>query len=284
MKVVNTPQVQAQIERHKRFLERTELYNYPAYVNGEYYYHVAYWKWGKKDAVGYLVLRPDGEVVRRNEAEPVVKLFLVHAHAGRKIKNNLAIDKEKPIEMYQQKYEHLKALLPSYHDKMDAVIRQDVEKLIDVCETMIKSRDQLRAIHARGMDLLNQFFARNYVIEGEETALRDVLFESDYILYDRIRKQVLIKDSVDRLYQFFQPNRVELDRVQEQKRKKLHDLLLAYKDKTLRNIADESVKSFETHTIGKHESFHSVEQLREAHESLNKTILENGLMDKLRNP
>ncbi|TQR31106.1 hypothetical protein [Brevibacillus brevis] len=284
MKVVNTPQVQAQIERNKRFLERTELYNYPAYVDGQYYYHVAYWKWGKKDAVGYLVLRPDGEVVRRHEAEPVVKLFLVHAHAGRKIKNNLAMDKEKPIEMYEQKYEYLRALLPSYQDKMDTVLRQDAEKLIDVCKTMMESRDQLRAIYTRGMDLLNQFFARNYVIAGEETALRDVLFESDYILYDRIRKQVLIKNSVDRLYQFFQSNRVELDRVQEQKRKKLSDLLSVYKDKTLRNIADESVKGFETHTTGKHESFHSVEQLREAHEKLNMTILENGLMDKLRNP
>ncbi|NRS51557.1 hypothetical protein [Brevibacillus sp. HB2.2] len=284
MKVVNTPQVQAQIERNKRFLERTELYNYPAYVNGQYYYHVAYWKWGKKDAVGYLVLRPDGEVVRRHEAEPVVKLFLVHAHAGRKIKNNLAMDKEKPIEMYEQKYQYLRELLPSYQDKMDTVLRQDAEKLIDVCKTMMESRDQLRAIYTRGMDLLNQFFARNYVIAGEETALRDVLFESDYILYDRIRKQVLIKDSVDRLYQLFQSNRVELDRVQEQKRKKLSDLLSVYKDKTLRNIADESVKGFETHTTGKHESFHSVEQLREAHEKLNMTILENGLMDKLRNP
>ncbi|MFS0554937.1 hypothetical protein [Brevibacillus sp. 179-C9.3 HS] len=284
MKVVSSAQVQAQIERNKRFLERTELYNYPAYLNGQYYYNVAYWRWGKKDAVGFLILRPNGEMVHHKEAEPVVKLFLVHAHAGRKIKNNLAIDKEKPIEMYEQKREYLKSLLPCYQGKMDEIIRQDAEKLIDVCDTMIESREQLRSIYDRGMEQLSQFFARNCVREGEDAALVEVLYESDYILYERIRKQVMIRDSVDRLYQFFRTSRVELDKVQEQKRKKLNDLLFTYKDKALGNTAEKSIKSFETHTTGKPESFQSAEQLREAHGKLNKFILENGLVDKIRNP
>lgn len=284
MKVVNSPQVQTQIQRYKRFLERTELYNYPAFINGHYYYNVAYWRWGKKDAAGFLILRPDGEVVPRNEAEPVVKLFLVHAHVGRKIKNNLAIDKEKPIEMYEQKWEYLKSLLPFYQEKMDAVIRKDVEKLIDVCETMVESRVQLRAVYDKAMELLNQFFARNYVIEGEEAVLLDLLYESDYILYERIRKQALIRDSVDRIYLFFRTDRVDLDREQEKKRKKLSDLLNTYKSKGLQNIADKSIQSFETHTIGAPESFHSAEQLREAHDKLNQRFVEKGMMTTLRNP
>ncbi|ASJ57099.1 hypothetical protein BP422_28530 [Brevibacillus formosus] len=284
MKVVNTSQVQTQIERHKRFLERTELYNYPAYINGQYYYNVAYWRWGKKDAAGFLILRPNGEVVPRNEAEPVVKLFLVHAHVGRQIKNNLAVDKEKPIEMYEQKWDYLKSLLPSYQEKMDPVIRKDTEKLIDVCETMMESRVQLRAIYDKAMELLNEFFARNYVIEGEEAVLLDLLYESDYILYERIRKQVLIVDSVDRIYQFFRTSKVDLDREQEKKRKKLNDLLAMYKSKELQNIAAKSIRNFETHTIGAPESFHSAEQLREAHEKLNQRFVENGIMATLRNP
>lgn len=284
MKVVNTSQLQTQIERHKRFLERTELYNYPAYINGQYYYNVAYWRWGKKDAAGFLILRPNGEVVPRNEAEPVVKLFLVHAHVGRQIKNNLAVDKEKPIEMYEQKWDYLKSLLPSYQEKMDPVIRKDTEKLIDVCETMMESRVQLRAIYDKAMELLNEFFARNYVIEGEEAVLLDLLYESDYILYERIRKQVLIVDSVDRIYQFFRTSKVDLDREQEKKRKKLNDLLAMYKSKELQNIAAKSIRNFETHTIGAPESFHSAEQLREAHEKLNQRFVENGIMATLRNP
>lgn len=284
VKVVNTAQIQAQIERNKRFLERTELYQYPAYINGQYYYNIAYWHWVKKDAAGYLILRPNGEVVGHSEAEPVLKLFLVHAHLGRKVKNNLAIDKEKPIEMYEQKREYLLSLLPCYQGKMDAVVLQDAEKLIDICDTMIESRMQLRVIYDRGMEQLNQFFARNCLLEGEDRELHDVLYESDFILYERIRKQVEIRDSVDRLFQFFRSTKIDLDWTQELQRKKLNDLLYIYKGRSLRNTADESVKSFETHTTGKPESFQSVEQLREAHGKLNEFILRTGLMGKIRNP
>jgi hypothetical protein len=75
MIVQETAEVRKQINNYKRFLEKPELFNHAALLNDRFYYfyyNVQYWRLGKKEAVGYLILRSDGSVPPRSEALPVV--------------------------------------------------------------------------------------------------------------------------------------------------------------------------------------------------------------------
>lgn len=156
MKVAETAQVRAQIEKYKRFLEKPQLFNHAAKANDRFYYNVQYWKWGKSEAVGYLILRPGGEVVPRDEAEPVLRLFMLHNVSAHELNKELANVKDKPVWMYADKRECLQALQPYYEEKMDETIRQDVKNLIDVCNYMTETQDQIRSLYETGVGQLNQ--------------------------------------------------------------------------------------------------------------------------------
>lgn len=284
MKVTETGYVRAQIEKYKRFLEKPELFNHSAMMNDRQYYLVQYWRLGKKEAVGYLVLRPDGDVVLHGEALPVVRLFLSHNLAAHKMMNDFATDKDKPVWMYEQKRDHLQALLPQCESRMDSPLREDVRQLMHVCEKMVESRERLQRIYDQGMNNIKAFFARGYTVPEDEEILRGLLFESDYILYDRLRAQALIRDSVDRLLAYFSDMQIPLDQQLAKKRSELISLLRTYKDKNLRDITDQSIRSFEMYTADVPVPFRSAEHLTQVYQKQNEIVFQKTIPQKLRNP
>jgi hypothetical protein len=122
--------------------------------------------------------------------------------------------------------------------------------------------------------------ARGYVIPEDETALRDVLYESDFILYERLRKQVEIRGAVDRLDAYFASTDFPLDQDMQKTRKKLSELLRNYKDERLRKTNDESVRSFETTAV----SFQTADQLAESYREQNEALFQRLVISILRNP
>ncbi|KQL45166.1 hypothetical protein AN963_28140 [Brevibacillus choshinensis] len=280
MRVTETAQVRAQIKAFKHLLEKPELFNHAVQMNERFYYNVQYWKWGGKEAVGYLILRPDGEIVPRREAEPVVRLFMSHNNAVINFTKDFAADKEKPVWMYEQKRDILQALLPDCEASMDVQTQKDARQLIDVCEFVVDGRDRLRDIFEAGMRAHQQMLARGYVISEDETALRNALYESDYLLYERLRRQVEVREAVDRLSVFFANNRLALSGEQLKKKEKLSELLRRYKDEGLRKTNDESVRSFETQSV----SYQSAEQLAESYREQNDALFQRLVVSILRNP
>jgi hypothetical protein len=280
MKVTETAQVRAQIKAYKRLLEKAELFQHAVRMNDQFYYNVQYWRWGKDEAVGYLIVRPDGTVVPREEARPVVRLFMSHNNAVINFTKDFAGDKEKPVWMYEQKRDCLSALLPYCEADMDAQTRRDALEVMEVCNDVVLSRERLRDVYEKGMRHHNQMLARGYVIPEDETALRDVLYESDFILYERLRKQVEIRGAVDRLYAFFASKDFPLDQDMQKTRKKLIDLLRNYKDERLRKTNDESVRSFETTAV----SFQTADQLADSYREQNEALFQRLVISILRNP
>lgn len=280
MIVRETAQVREQIQTYKRFLEKPDLFNHAALLDDQTYYNVQYWRWGKNEAVGYLILRSDGSVPPRSEAISVVHLFMSHNNAAVNFTQKFAVDKEKPVWMYQQKRDHLWALLPACEAQMDTQIRQDAAAVIDMCEKMVGSVDKLQAIFDRGMRHHNQMLSRNYVTPEDEKHMRDALIESDYILYRRLKKQVELQGAVDRLYHFFHSYQHDLPREQREAVKKLTALLRDYKRDEIRRIMIQSVRDMEVSGS----PYRNVDEMRQAIGEKNKEIFQNQVFSILRNP
>ncbi|NGQ97038.1 hypothetical protein G3578_17895 [Brevibacillus sp. SYP-B805] len=284
MKVIPTEQVRAQIEKYRRFLEKPELFNHAAKINEQYYYVVQYRRWEWAEAGGFLVLRPDGEVVSRAESIPVLRVVLPHNHAAIRFTRNLAIDKEKPVWMYEQKRDLLLDLLPYLESHMDSLIRQDIQQLLEVCDTVVKSQALLRAIYEDGMVKINQFIKRNYVTPEDEAELLELLYETDYILYDRLRIQASIRDAVGRIVAFFDKADIVLDKERAKNQKKLVKLLTKYNRPKYTNIMDQSIKSFETWTTGVPTAFQSVQHFKEVYKQRNEKFFQEEVIPFVRNP
>ncbi|USG65679.1 hypothetical protein NDK47_26875 [Brevibacillus ruminantium] len=268
MKVVQSTAVKKQIQRFKRFFEKTVIFNYSAKINGQFYYKVQYWRWGKKDAVGYLIMRPDGQLVPRQEAIPVMRLFTLRNIAAHRLVDNLARDKEKPVWMFEHKYEYLQALHSSYEKQMNESIRQDVQELMEVCLYITQSREKLRKIYDRGIARHHEIMERGYVIPGDEFFLFDCLYESDFIVYEGLRMQE-IWETIDRLIDFFSHTKAELTTELKKKRTKLLGLLEDYNKKDLRAILETSITSFETSQTSKRVVFQSAEHFKEVYSKAN---------------
>ncbi|HZG17675.1 MAG TPA: hypothetical protein VE710_22065, partial [Candidatus Bathyarchaeia archaeon] len=215
---------------------------------------------------------------------PVMRLFQLHNIAAHRFLRNFAIDKEKPVWMFEQMQECLQGVFPAYADERNETIREDVQKLLEVCTHMIQSREKLRRIYDRGVEGHNQMRARGYVIPADETHLYDCLYESDYILYERLRIQELIWSSLDRLSAFFSHGNPKLSKEMEKKRKKLVDLLNDYKKKKLKVITDKSVSSFEIGITGQRTVFQSAEHLKEIYQIENELVFKKDCVPLLRNP
>lgn len=280
MIVKETAQVREQINKYKRFLEKPDLFNHAAIFEDQVYYNVQYWRWGKNEASGYLILRSDGSVPPRAEAAPVVRLFMSHNNAAINFTQDFAADKEKPVWMYQQKRDYLRALLPVCEQAMGAQTRQDADDVIEMCDTMVKSVDELQAIYERGMRCHNDMLARNYTTIDDEKNMRDALLESDYILYRRLRRQVELQDAVDRLHNFFATSRLELAREQGEMAKKLVALLRDYERAEIRRIMKQSVRDMEVRGV----PYRDFEDMRKAVSEKNEQIFRDDIISILRNP
>jgi len=284
MKVTQTEAVRLQIKKYKRFLEKPVLFNHTVQVNNQFYYIVQYWKWGKSQAVGYILMRPDGTLLPRGEAIPIMKLFLFHNVAVHKFLRDYAVDKEKPVWVFEQILDHVKSLLPFYDTQLNERQRQDLHTLMDVCAHMVDSRDRLRHIYDRGIEKHNQMLRRGYVVPDDLTHLHDLLHESDFILYERLRLQRTVWSPLETVTDFFERIDGKLSREGEKKKKKLIDLLKTYKRKPLKNMTDTSINSFERDLEGKNIVFHSVEQLKEAYLKEDEILFQRDTVPLLRNP
>ncbi|QRG68217.1 hypothetical protein [Brevibacillus choshinensis] len=283
MKVTETAPVRAQIDKYKRFLEKSQLFNHAAKINDRLYYNVQYWKWGKSEAAGYLILRPDGEEVPREEAVPVLRLFMLHNVAAHELNKELAQAKDKPVWMYTEKRDHLQALQPHYEDQTDETIRNDMKSLIDVCQYVIETRDQLQALYDKGVESLNHVLRVGYVAPEDKKDLDDLFHEANYKLYVGLRRQAEIRESVDRLAAFLQNVEVPLPGELKAKRKKLIDLLDSYRDKKLRATNDESIEGFEAVASGRPVPFESREQLIDAFEKKKEYHFQSKIVPIIRN-
>ena len=284
MKVVQTERVRKQIEAYKRFLEKPVLFNHTVQLNNQHYYIVQYWRWGKNQAVGYILMRPDGELLPRTEAIPVMKLFLFHNAAVHKFLRDFAVDKEKPVWVFEQILTHLHSLLPHYENQLRTETRQEIQQLMDVCTHMVESRDKLRNIYDRGLEKHNQMLARGYVVPDDLTSLHNALYESDFVLYERLRKQELVWAPLEHVTQFFQQTNVSLSRELEKQKKSLLKLLSSYKRNSIKKITETSVNSFERNLEGRNIVFQSVEQLKELYQKEDEILFQRDTVPILRNP
>ena len=280
MIVKETPQVRKQINHYKRFLEKPELFNHAAQLNDQFYYNVQYWRWGKNEAVGYLILRSDGTVPPRAEALPVVRLFMSHNNSAVNFTTKLAADKDKPVWMYQQKRECLWELLPYCKQEMDQQMLQDVADLIAVCDLMVKSVDQLQDLFDEGMRQHKQMLARMYVTQEDEQLLRDVMYKSDFLLYERLRRQVEIIEGVDRLYAFFRTANLNLGSAQKKTWNKLVGLLRDYSRNDIRMNMKQSIRDMEIRNV----PYQNVGEMRQIIDEKNKEIFQQQVFPILRNP
>lgn len=280
MIVRETAEVRKQINNYKRFLEKPELFNHAAQLNDQFYYNVQYWRMGKNEAVGYLILRSDGSVPPRSEALPVVHLFMSHNTYVINFTRNFAIDKEKPVWMYEQKRDCLQQLLGSYQPLMDTQTHRDAVNLIEVCEYMVDSRKRMREIFDEGMRRHSQMVSRNFVTEEDVLPIYQALHESDFLAYTGLRKQVEIHESADRLYSFFTSVHAPLDHEQKKALGTLIDLLQDYKRKEIRRTMEQSLRSMEV----KGGPYRSAEEMRQALDEKNQEIFRQKLFPILRNP
>lgn len=280
MIVKETLQVRKQINHYKRFLEKPELFNHAAQLNDQFYYNVQYWRWGKNEAVGYLILRSDGTVPPRAEALPVVRLFMSHNNSAVNFTTKLAADKDKPVWMYQQKRECLWELLPYCKQEMDQQMLQDVADLIAVCDLMVKSVDQLQDLFDEGMRQHKQMLARMYVTQEDEQLLRDVMYKSDFLLYERLRRQVEIIEGVDRLYAFFSTANLNLGSAQKKTWNKLVGLLRDYSRNDIRMNMKQSIRDMEIRNV----PYQNVGEMRQIIDEKNKEIFQQQVFPILRNP
>lgn len=280
MIVKETAQVREQINKYKRFLEKPDLFNHAALLDDQVYYNVQYWRWGKNEAVGYLILRSDGSVPPRPEAIRAVRLFMSHNNAAINFTKDFAVDKEKPVWMYQQKRDYLRALLPFCEQAMDAQLRQDTADVIEMCDIMVNSVDELQAIYERGMRYHNEMLARNYTTVDDEKHMRDALLDSDYILYRRLRRQFELQDAVDRVYHFFDSSRLNLAKEQREIAKKLVVLLRDYRRGEIRRIMRKSLQDMEVKGV----PYQDAADMRHALLEKNEEIYRNQLFTILRNP
>ncbi|MGQ7278461.1 hypothetical protein ACT91Q_10835 [Brevibacillus thermoruber] len=279
MIVKETAEVRKQINNYKRFLEKPELFNHAALVNDQFYYNVQYWRIGKKEAVGYLILRSDGSVPPRSEALPVVERFMVHNNSVTNFLTSFAIDKEKPVWMYEQKRDYLRQLLPYCEPIMDVQTRKDAHDLIEVCEYMIEGQDKLREMYDTGLRYHKEMVARNYVVEEDVKLIREILYESDFLMYQGVRMQVDVQDAVDRLYAWFQSMERNLGEQRKTVKKLLH-LLGDYKRSGVRRTMEKSVRDMEIKGV----SYRNVEEMKQAFDEKNKEILQDKIFSILRNP
>jgi hypothetical protein len=279
MIVRETAEVRKQINNYKRFLEKPELFNHAALFNDQFYYNVQYWRIGKKEAVGYLILRSDGSVPPRSEALPVVERFMVHNNSVTNFLTSFAIDKEKPVWMYEQKRDYLRQLLPYCEPIMDVQTRKDAHDLIEVCEYMIEGQDKLREMYDTGLRYHKEMVARNYVVEEDVKLIREILYESDFLMYQGVRMQVDVQDAVDRLYAWFQSMERNLGEQRKTVTKLLH-LLGDYKRSGVRRTMEKSVRDMEIKGV----TYRNVEEMKQAFDEKNKEILQDKVFAILRNP
>jgi hypothetical protein len=279
--VVNeTEQVRKHINSYKRLLERPELYNHAALHNGQYYYNIQYWRLGKKEAVGYLILREDGSVPPRSEATPVVLLVMSHNTFAINFTKNFAVDKDKPVWMFEQKRDHLRQLLPYCEQDMDEQTRRDAYSLLTLCEYMAESVNQLQEIYDRGMAHHHQFLARMYVTEEDFAHLDQVLHESDYLLYDRLVRQMEQKGAVDRVYAYFTSTKVKLGSEQQTALRKLINLLRDYKRSDIWSTMAKSIRHMELNGS----PYRGEEEMRLRVEEEYKRTIPRLVLPLLRNP
>ncbi|NGQ97041.1 hypothetical protein G3578_17910 [Brevibacillus sp. SYP-B805] len=256
MKVELTASVKAQMDKYKRFLEKPVLANHAVQLNNQFYYGVLYWSLIRNRSVGYIIMSPNGDLVPRADAIPVLKLLLAHNTSVHMFLGKFAIDKEKPVTVFEQIRDFLQGLLPCYENRMNEITRQKAQALIDVCVHMVNSQDQLRKIYDRGIEKHHQMLARGYFVEEDLTNLLD----------------------------FFRHTDSTSNRELEQKRKKLIQLLGTYNRHKLKEITEKSIESFESDIDGKRTEFHSAQHLKEIYQKNNEIEFEKNIVPKLRNP
>jgi len=282
MKVVRTPQVEAQIKKYKRFLETAELANHSVMMNDRFYFSVQYWIWGKVN--GYLILCKDGEVVPREEAIPVSKLFTFHNLSVNHVFQTLGTAMEKPVWMYEQKRDALQAILPHYQGLMDNQTEAYVKTFLDVCQFVADSQPRLRALYEKAMGHHNQMMARGYAIQEDDDVLRDILAESDFLLYERLRIQYKAWAVLEHLITFFKKQKPLHDQVLQQQRRKLINLMQTFSDDRHKKEAENSIRKFENWTVNTPVVFQSVDQYKEICMKANHQFFQHELLPLLRNP
>ncbi|WP_421617151.1 hypothetical protein ACAF76_018510 [Brevibacillus sp. TJ4] len=279
MVVKETAEIRQQIDRYKRFLEKPELFNHAALLDERFYYNVQYWRIGKKEAVGYLILREDGSVPPRAEALPVLERFMIHNNSATNFLTTFARDKDKPVWMYEQKRDYLRQLLPHCEQQMDAQTRKDAHDLLEVCTYMVDTFAKLQGMYTTGLGYHKQFLARHYVIEDDIRLIREILYESDFLLYRGVRMQVDVQDAVDRLYGWLQSVENTLGE-QRKNAQKLLRLLSDYKRPGVRKTMEKSIRDVELKGV----AYRTVEDMKQDIEEKNKEIMQQKVFSILRNP
>jgi len=282
MKVVRTPQVEAQIKKYKRFLETAELANHTVSLNGNFYYSVQYWRFGK--IYGYLVLRPDGEVVPREEAKSAIRLFVSHNLAVNSLFKTLREAKEKPVWMYQQKRDAIQALLPYYQVYMEDRTKDSIQTFLEVCQYVVDSQDRLRKMYEEAMSHHEKMMARGYAIVEDDVSLREILSASDYLLYERLKLQFKAWSVLDHLLAFLKKHKPSMNSSLQHQRKELIKLLLIYRDWQHKREAKKSIRTAETWTLDTPVPYESHEQMKTAVRKKNEHYFQHELLPLLRNP
>lgn len=284
MKVVQTAQVREQIKNYKRFLEKEVVFDHSVQLNEQFYYCVQYWRWARDKIVGYLILRPTGELVLHTEAVPVLRLFGFHNVCVHSWFREVAEEKNKPVWMYQEKLEYLDILRPYYEKKMDQALKQDLAKMMDMCRYMSTSRDRIRDIHERGKQAFDESMARGYIIQEDHHILSRYLNEVNFINYQGLKMQDEIWESVKRLSHFFRIQEEPLPDEVAHKHAKLLKMLDTYNQRKHAKIADNSIRTYETYTPDAHGVYHSVEELISAFDRKDEIIFRQEVAPLLRNP
>jgi hypothetical protein len=75
MTVHRSTVVDRQIQGHKKWLEKDELFPYEVRYEGRAYYQVRYYRFNRDKATGWLILDSGGTVVPFRLAKPVLRLF-----------------------------------------------------------------------------------------------------------------------------------------------------------------------------------------------------------------
>jgi hypothetical protein len=106
------------------------------------------------------------------------------------------------------------------------------------------------------------------------------MYKSDFLLYERLRRQVEIIEAVDRLYAFFRTATLNLGSAQKKTWNKLVGLLRDYSRNDIRMNMKQSIRNMEIRNV----PYQNVGEMRQIIDEKNKEIFSQQVYPILRNP
>lgn len=280
--IKETPEIKKSIDEHKKFLDKTQLFNFGFQNNGQTYLHVRYSKFDK--ATGLLILDEKGRKVDHNAAKEAVYYFNFYNTTIHGVISEMIPEMRKSMDTLKESVQILNRLKDE-PVLQDEDFKQHLNTYLQNLTKYLEDRTRIEDCVMTIRDIQEEQKKKGYFTMEDYRKADASLQEYNKILYRGGRIMLESKDSATYILSVIERN---LDRIQAKKEAgKLVKWTKTYLSGSTLGGFEKSMRTFEKDSEGNKRTFSEgeagIQEMIDNNEKVQQAEFERSIVPLIRN-